>query len=197
MVFLPTRTSPQNDASESCLEPFSRGARVIIDLLDVVNTIRDGDHLQCAVFLAQEFGLLSEHVFLFGATGAAPHRPHSLLLEGHFYALLRDGIVDLDGTGRLRLRRDLFALPPSGLAARRLAALSALSPHEAAIFAAAVLNLAGAGRHAGSRRHDGAFEEAVAHLAACGEDNQSIDVTAIGDARRRLMPVAPVLLTPT
>jgi len=96
--------------------------------VDVVGNVRDGEHLQYLVFLAQEFGLLAEPVFLFGSMGPDPRRPHSLLLEDHFFMLLRDGIIDLDGAGRLRARRDLFALPSSGLTGRRLAALSDLSP---------------------------------------------------------------------
>ena len=195
MVFLPSRTKPQYDGSDSDGVPFSRGPRAIIDLLDVVGHVRDGDHVQCLIFLAQEFGLMPEPHFLFGSVGPAPRRPHSLLLEGHFYALLRDGVVDLDGAGRLRLRRDLFALPSSGLAGRRLAVLGALSPSEAAAFASAVLSLASNGRHAGRPRHDDAFREAVIGLAAEAEE-RAIDVTAICDIRRRLMPTEPVMLTP-
>lgn len=196
MVFLPSRTSPRNDSSDSYMQPLSRGARAIIDLLDVVGNVRDGDHLQCIVFLAQEFGLLAEPLFLFGSTGADPRRPHSLLLEGHFYALLRDGIVDLDAAGRLRLRRDLFALPPSSLAGRRLTALGALSPNEATIFAAAVLRMANDGRHAGSSRHDEIFDAVVRRMTAITETEGLTDVAAIHDARRRLMPAMPVMLAP-
>lgn len=196
MVFLPSRTSPRNDSSDSYMQPLSRGACAIIDLLDVVGNVRDGDHLQCIVFLAQEFGLLAESLFLFGSTGSDPRRPHSLLLEGHFYALLRDGIVDLDAAGRLRLRRDLFALPPSSLAGRRLAALGALSPNEAAIFAATVLRMANDGRHAGSSRHDETFDEIVRRMTAVTETEGVTDVAAIRDARRRLMPAMPVMLAP-
>jgi hypothetical protein len=174
----------------------SRGARAIIDLVDVVGNVRDGEHLQCLVFLAQEFGLLTEPLFLFGSMGPNPRRPYSLLLEDHFFMLLRDGIIDLDGAGRLRARRDLLALPSSSLTGRRLAALSDLAPAEASLFAAAVLYLAAEGRHAGSPRHDGAFCSAVTQLAASGDMGQSVDVAAICAARQRLMPAEPVLLTP-
>src|SRR5437868_13794807 len=142
MVFRPERTKAHDEGASGGGAPLSRGAHVIIDLVDVVGNVRDGEHLQRLVFLAQEFGLLAEPVFLFGSMGPDPRRPHSLLLEDHFYMLLRDGIIDLDGAGRLRARRDLFALPSSGLTGRRLAALSDLSPAEAALFAAAVLRLA-------------------------------------------------------
>lgn len=200
MVFLPSRTSPPNDGSDSCAEPLSCGARVIIDVIDTVGNVRDGDHLQCIIFLAQEFGLLTAPLFLFGSTGPDPRRPHSLLLESHFYALLRDGIVDLDGTGRLRLRRDLFSLPPSSLAARRLTALSTLSPGEAMLFAAAVLRLAGEGRHAGSPRHDDTFAEIVRRLSAAmakdAEFDHTLDVSAICRVRSRLMPAEPIMLAP-
>lgn len=196
MVFLPSRTKPQQDGSDCYDEPFSRGPRAIIDLLEVVGNVRDGNHLQCLIFLAQEFGLMPEPHFLFGSVGPEPRRPHSLLLEGHFYALLRDGVIDLDGAGRLRLRRDLFALPSSGLAGRRLAALGALTPHEATMFASAVLRLASNGRHAGRPRHDDAFHDTVVQLAACDDVSQSIDVAAICDARQRLMPGEPLMLTP-
>ena len=43
-------------------------------------------------------------------------------------------------------------------------------------------------------RHDTAFHDAVVHLGA-GDAIQSVDVAAICDARRRLMPVPPVQLT--
>lgn len=195
MVFLPNRTATPHDGFDAYDEPLGRGPRAIIDLLDVVGNVRDGDHLQRLIFLAQEFGLLAEPHFLFASSGSDASAPHSLLLESHFYALLREGIVDLDGAGRLRLRRDLFALPSSDLAGRRLAALGALSPHEAATFAAAALQLANQGRLASSSRHDTAFRDAVTRLAAADE-NQGIDVDAICDARHRLMPMAPVMLTP-
>jgi hypothetical protein len=110
--------------------------------------------------------------------------------------LLRDGLIDLDGAGRLRVRRDLFALPPHGLTGRRLAALGSLSSGEAALFAAAVLRLAGEGRHAGSVRHDDAFCHAVTQLAAGEAEGTAVDVAAICDARERLLPSQPVLLTP-
>jgi hypothetical protein len=194
MVFLPSRTTTPHDGYDAYDEALSRGSRAIIDLLDVVDNVRDGDHLQCLIFLAQEFGLLAEPHFLFASAGPQAQTPHSLLLEGHFYALLREGIVDLDGAGRLRLRRDLYALPSSDLAGRRLSALGALSPHEAATFAMAVLRLANQGRLASSPRHDAAFHDEVARLATADE-TQSIDVAAICDARRRLMPAPPVLLT--
>ena len=193
MVFLPSRTESERDVPESDDEPLSRGARVIIDLIDVVGNVRDGDHLQCIAFLAQEFGLLEEPHFLFGATGAEPRRPHSLLLAGHFAFLLNEGVIDLDGKGCLRLRRDLYAVPYSGFAARRLSVLSTLSPRESAIFAGAVLRLASEGRHAGSRRHDGAFADAVARYVTPGEEDHPSDA-AIGAARYRLMPADPVML---
>jgi len=196
MVFRPEGTKLHDEGAFGGGAPLSRGARVISDLVDVIGNVRDGEHLQCLVFLAQEFGLLAEPVFLFGSMGPDPRRPHSLLLEDHFYMLLRDGIIDLDGAGRLRARRDLFALPSSGLTGRRLAALSDLSPAEAALFAAAVLRLAGEGRHAGSPRHDDAFCTAVTQLVDSGDTGQSVDVAAICAARQRLMPAEPVLLTP-
>ena len=196
MVFRPEGTKPHDEGASPGGDSLSRAARVIIDLVDVVGNVRDGEHLQCLVFLAQEFGLLAEPVFLFGSMGPDPRRPHSLLLEDHFFMLLRDGIIDLDGAGRLRTRRDLFALPCSSLAGRRLGALSDLSPAEAALFAAAVLCLAGEGRHAGSARHDDAFCTAVTQLAASSDMGQSVDVSAICAARQRLMPAEPVLLTP-
>jgi hypothetical protein len=196
MVVRPEGARPRDVRASLGGEALSRAARVIIDLVDVVGSVRDGEHLQCLVFLAQEFGLLPEPVFLFGSMGPDPRHPHSLLLEDHFFMLLRDGIIDLDGSGRLRTRRDLFALPCSGLTGRRLAALSDLSPAEAALFAAAVLCLAGEGRHAGSARHDNAFSTAVTQLATSGDMGQSVDVSAICAARQRLMPAEPVLLTP-
>jgi hypothetical protein len=196
MVFRPDRTKPHDEGACPGGELLSRGARTIIDLVDVVGNVRDGEHLQCLVFLAQEFGLLAEPVFLFGSMGPDPRRPHSLLLEDHFFMLLRDGIIDLDGAGRLRTRRDLFALPSPSLTGRRLAALSDLSPAEAALFAAAVLCLAGEGRHAGSPRHDDAFCTAIIQLAASDDMGRSVDVAAICAARQRLMPAEPVLLTP-
>lgn len=196
MVFLPSRPPSEKDVCESDAESLSRGARLIIDLIDVVGNIRDGDHLQCVAFLAQEFGLMEEPHFLFGSTGSEPRRPHSLLLEGHFNALLRDGVIDLDGKGCLRLRRDLFALSYSGLAARRLSTLSMLSPREAAIFAGAVLRLAHEGRHAGSRRHDQAFLEAVTRYAMPMEDDSPGDPAAIDAVRARLLPAEHVMLVP-
>ena len=196
MVFRPDHTKPPDGGAHPGGGLLSRAARTIIDLVDVVGNVRDGEHLQCLVFLAQEFALLAEPVFLFGSMGPDPRRPYSLLLEDHFLMLLRDGIIDLDGSGRLRARRDLFALPCSSLTGRRLAALSDLSPAETALFAAAVLCLAGEGRHAGSPRHDDAFCTAVTQLAASGDMGQSVDVAAICAARQRLMPAEPVLLTP-
>ena len=200
MVFLPSRTSPQDNGSDEFGESLGRAARAIIDLIDVVGNIRDDDHLQCVAFLAQEFGLLSEPLFLFGSMGSDPGRPHSLLLESHFYTLLRDGMIDLDGTGRLRVRRDLFGLPSSGLAGRRLVALNTLSPTEATLFAAAVLRLAREGRHAGSPRHDEAFGDAIGRLSelAGGPEDRGnvIDLAAICDVRSRLLPAEPVMLTP-
>jgi hypothetical protein len=164
--------------------------------VDIVGNVRDGEHLQCLAFLAQEFGLLAEAVYLFGSVRADLRRPHSLLLEDHFFTLLRDGIIDLDSAGRLRVCRDLLAVPASGSPDRRLAALSTLSPAEASVFAAAVLRLAGEGRHAGSSRHDVAFCAAVTQLAASADVGQPVDVAAICDARQRLMPVESALLTP-
>lgn len=196
MVFLPSRLQSEKDGCESDDASLSRGARVIIDLIDVVGNVRDGAHLQCIAFLAQEFGLLEEPHFLFGSVGPEPRRPHSLLLEGHFDALLDDGVLELDGKGCLRLRRDLFAVPYSGFAARRLSALSALSPREAAIFAGAVLRLVREGRHAGSRRHDQAFQDAVARFVTPVEEDQRSDAAAIDAARYRLMPTDPVMLVP-
>jgi len=45
--------------------------------------------------------------------------------------------------------------------------------------------MANQGRLTSSARHDAAFHDAVTRLAACDE-NQSVDVAAICDARRRL-----------
>src|SRR3989440_13005715 len=165
MVFRSGRTKPHHDGTGPYDGLLSCGARAVIDLVDVVGNVRDGEHLQYLVFLAQEVGLLAEPVFLFGSMGPDPRRPHSLLLQDHFFMLLRDGIIDLDGAGRLRARRDLFALPSSGLTGRRLAALSDLSPAEAALFAAALLHLSRQGRHARRSRHDDAFCTAVTQLA--------------------------------
>jgi hypothetical protein len=197
MVFLPTRIKPHDDEASSDDLQLNHGPRVIIDLLDTVGNIRDGDHLQCVAFLAQEFGLMSGTEFLFGSIASNPPRPHSLLLEGHFYALLRDGFADLDGTGRLRLRRDLYHIPTSGLAARRLSALSELSPRETAVFAAAVLRLANEGKYAGSARHDSSFRDAVFSVAALDGEGRAVDVAAICDARQSLMPAEPVMLSIT
>lgn len=194
MVFLPSRTESATEVPESDDEALSRGARIIIDLIDVVGNVRDGDHLQCIAFLAQEFGLLEAPHFLFGATGSEPRRPYSLLLAGHFEALWNEGMIDLDGKGCLRVRRDLYAVSYSGFAARRLGVLSALSPHEAAIFAGAVLRLAGEGRHAGSHRHDRAFEDAVSRYMGPGQEDHPSDAAAIGAARYRLMPADTVVL---
>ncbi len=193
MVFLPSRSS-LHDGSATFVEPLSRGARAIIDLLDVVGTIRDGDHLQCVMYLAQEFGLVAQPLFLFGSIGAHPRRPHSSLLESHFYTLLHEGIVDVDGNGHLRLRRDLFALPPCSLNGRRLAALGTLSAEETALFAAAVLRLAADGLHAGSLRHTEAFDETIASFTS--SDDRPIDIGAICATRRRMLPADPVMLTP-
>lgn len=194
MVFLPGRTSLTDVTLESDDTSHQHGARLIIDLLDVVGSIRDGEHLQCVAFLAQEFELVARPHYLFGTLDSEPRRPHSLLLEGRFYALLRDGVVDVDGAGRLRLRRDLFAVPTSGRAGRRLSALNTLSSREAAIFAAAVMHLAGQGRHAGSNRHDEAFRATVSRLAVADTD-QPVDVETICATRHRLLPSEPVLLS--
>ena len=99
MVFRSGRMKPHHDGTGPYDGLLSCGARAVIDLVDVVGNVRDGEHLQYLVFLAQEFGLLAEPVFLFGSMGPDPRRPHSLLLEDHFYMLLRDGIIDLDGGG--------------------------------------------------------------------------------------------------
>jgi len=214
MVFLPSRpTAHEREQVQTDTETehsvISPGARTIVDLVDVVGTIRDVDHLQSVAFLAQEFGLLAAPTFLFGSrrcggdegsAGAAPGgvecaRPHSALLEGHFYALLCEKVIDRDGTGRLSPRRDLYAVPHSGLAGRRLSTLAALSPRDTAVFAAAVLRLARQGCYAGSRRHDAAFYDAVALLAALDEGEPAVDTAAIYAARRRLIPAEPLQLT--
>jgi len=195
MVFLPSRlitpAEQQSDDSAICL-----GAQAIIDLLDVVGAVHDVEHLQSVAFLAQEFGLLTAPTFLFASRGPAPHRPHSLLLESHFYALLCEKVIDRDGSGRLRPRRDLYALPHSGTVARRLGILAGLTPRDTAVFAAAVLRLINDGRHAGSQKHDAAFDAAVALAASMREDEHepAVDTAAIHAARQRLMPAAPVLL---
>ena len=196
MVFMPSRqTAPveqQSDDSAICL-----GAQAIIDLLDIVGAVHDVEHLQSVAFLAQEFGLLTAPTFLFASRGPAPRRPHSLLLESHFYALLCEKVIDRDGSGRLRPRRDLYDLPHSGTVARRLGILTGLTPRDTAVFAAAVLRLINDGRHAGSQKHDAAFDDAVALTASMCEDEHepTVDMAAIHAARQRLMPVAPVLLT--
>jgi len=205
MVFLPSRPTTherqqiqtQTETENSDIGP---GARTIVDLADVVGTIRDVDHLQSVAFLAQEFGLLAAPTFLFGSrggegdAGTACSRPHSVLLEGHFYALLCEKVIDRDGTGRLSPRRDLYAVPHSGLAGRRLSALAALSPRDTAVFAAAVLRLARQGCYAGSPRHDAAFYDAVALLAAIDEDEPAVDTAAICAVRRHLIPAEPLQL---
>ncbi len=206
MVFPPSRTTPvPSPAGESTPHdrrhdetvPDGRGAtaRAIVDLIDAVGAVRDGDHLQCLLFLAQEFRLLTEPYLVFGTTGAAPPRPHSLLLEGHFYTLLSEGVLDVDGMGRLRPRRDLFTLPSSGLVNRRLAALSTLLPYECLVFAAAVRRLAHDGCYAGSRRHDDAFRAAVELFVSAEQEAYSTDPEAICAARHRLLPADPVALT--
>jgi len=195
MVFMPSRqTAPveqQSDDSAICL-----GAQAIIDLLDIVDSVHDVEHLQSVAFLAQEFGLLTAPTFLFASRGPAPHRPHSLLLESHFYALLCEKVIDRDGSGRLRPRRDLYDLPHSGTVARRLSILAGLAPRDTAVFAAAVLRLINEGRHAGSQKHDAAFYDAVTLAASISEDEHehAVDTAAIHAARQRLMPAAPVLL---
>ncbi len=203
MVFLPSRLDTHQESQPVADRAISPGARAIIDLIDVVGTIHDVDHLQSVAFLAQEFGLLVAPTFLFGSRrgddGQEPRRPHSLLLEGHFYALLCEKVIDRDTTtGRLRPRRDLYAVPYSGLAGRRLGVLGALSKRDVAVFAAAVLRLTHDGCHAGSNRRDAAFHAAVAQLAvladATDEAEQPVDTAAIRAARQRLMPAEPVLL---
>jgi len=196
MVFMPSRqTAPveqQSDDSAICL-----GAQAIIDLLDIVDSVYDVEHLQSVAFLAQEFGLLTAPTFLFASRGPEPRRPHSLLLESHFYALLCEKVIDRDGSGRLRPRRDLYDLPHSSRVARRLGILTGLTPRDTAVFAAAVLGLINDGRHAGSQKHDAAFDDAVALTASMSEDEHEavVDTAAIHAARQRLMPAAPVLLT--
>ena len=196
MVFMPSRqTAPveqQSDESAICL-----GAQAIIDLLDIVDSVYDVEHLQSVAFLAQEFGLLTAPTFLFASRGPEPRRPHSLLLESHFYALLCEKVIDRDGSGRLRPRRDLYDLPHSSRVARRLGILTGLTPRDTAVFAAAVLGLINDGRHAGSQKHDAAFDDAVALTASMREDEHepAADTAAIHTARQRLMPAAPVLLT--
>ncbi len=195
MIFLPDRITLQDEREDSA-GTLPHGVQAIVDLLDAVGTIHDGDHLQCVAFLAQELGLLTEPHFLFGI-GEPRACPYSSLLEQHFYVLLREGVVDLDATGRLRLRRDLHDTPHAGLANRRLSALGELSPHEAAVFAAAVIHLARQGRYAGSGRHDAAFGDAVALCATSGVDDEyeySVDVAAILAARQRILRAAPVML---
>ena len=195
MVFMPSRqTAPveqQSDESAICL-----GAQAIIDLLDIVDSVHDVEHLQSVAFLAQEFGLLTAPTFLFASRGSEPRRPHSLLLESHFYALLCEKVIDRDGSGRLRPRRDLYDLPHSGTVARRLSILAGLAPRDTAVFAAAVLRLINEGRHAGSQKHDAAFYDAVTLAASISEDEHehAVDTAAIHAARQRLMPAAPVLL---
>ena len=195
MVFMPSRqTAPveqQSDDSAICL-----GAQAIIDLLDIVDSVHDVEHLQSVAFLAQEFGLLTAPTFLFASRGSEPRRPHSLLLESHFYALLCEKVIDRDGSGRLRPRRDLYDLPHSGTVARRLSILAGRAPRDTAVFAAAVLRLINEGRHAGSQKHDAAFYDAVTLAASISEDEHehAVDTAAIHAARQRLMPAAPVLL---
>ncbi len=203
MVFPPSRTIPlqslseeptPHDGSHDETASDRRGAtaRAIVDLIDAVGNVRDGDHLQCLSFLAQEFRLLTEPYLVFGTIDDAPPRPHSLLLEGHFYTLLSEGVLDLDGTGRLRLRRDLFTLPSSGLANRRLSALAALSPYECLVFAAAVRRLTRDGCYAGSRRHDDAFRATVELYVTGEQESYSPDPEAICAARQRLLPTGPL-----
>jgi len=195
MVFMPSRlTAPveqQSNDSAICL-----GAQAIIDLLDVVGAVHDVEHLQSIAFLAQEFGLLTAATFLFASRGPEPRRPHSLLLESHFYALLCEKVIDRDGSGRLRPRRDLYDLPHSGTVARRLGILAELAPRDTTVFAAAVLRLINDGRHAGSQKHDAAFYDAVALTASMREDahEPAIDTVAIHTARQRLMLAEPILL---
>src|SRR5579875_3386452 len=176
MVFQPSRPTA-GDELLPVTRTLSRGVQTIVDLLDTVGTIRDGEHLQSVAYLAEEFGLLAEPTFVFGSRAG---RPHSLLLEGHFYALLCDKVIDRDGAGYLRPRRDLYALPFAGRAARRLRSLGALSSRDAMIFAAAARHLAQQGRYSGSRRHDAAFDAAVAAVAALhAEEEPAHDPAAI------------------
>ncbi len=203
MVFPPSRTIPVSSPSgestpqdqrhdESSSDGRGATARAIVDLIDAVGNVRDGDHLQCLIFLAQEFRLLTEPYLVFGTIDDAPPRPHSLLLEGHFYTLLSEGVLDLDGTGRLRLRRDLFTLPSSGLVNRQLGALAALSPYECLVFAATVRRLTREGRYAGSRRHDDAFRATVELYVNAEQEAYSTDPEAICAARQRLLPTDPM-----
>lgn len=207
MVFLPSRLDAFQESPPAADDrAISPGARAIIDLIDVVGSMRDVEHLQCVTFLAQEFGLLLAPTFQFGSRrageGGGPElrHPHSLLLEGHFYALLCEKVIDRDATGYLRPRRDLYAVPYSGLASRRLAVLGALPRRDLAVFAGAVLRLAQDGCHAGSARRDTAFHHAVALLATVaegdemGDDGSVVDIGAICAARQRLMPTELLLL---
>ncbi|HZS91160.1 MAG TPA: hypothetical protein VFE42_27165 [Chloroflexota bacterium] len=192
MVFLPSGISSPDDGPDVRSELFSRGARTLIEILEVVGTVRDGDHLQSIVFIAQEFGLLAKPIYLFGIVDDEPRRVQSLLLEGHYRTLLQAGLVDVDATGRLRPRHDLIPFPPSNLVSRRLAALNALSPAETVVFAAAVLRLATGGLYAGSPRRQEAFEAEVrAVVDTLKESGDTIDGAAIGAVRRRLVASLP------
>jgi hypothetical protein len=193
MVFLPSRVSSPDDSPDVRSELFSRGARTLIEVIDVVGTVRDGDHLQSIVFIAQEFGLLAKPIYLFGVVDDEPRRVQSLLLEGHYRTLLQAGMVDVNATGCLRPRHDLTPdLPPANIVGRRLAALSALSPAETAIFAAAVLRLATDGLYAGSPRRQEAFDAEVrAVVGTLSEGSDTIDSAAVGSVRRRLVASLP------
>jgi len=59
MVFRSGRTKPHHDGAGPCDGLLSCGARAVIDLVDVVGNVRDGEHLQCLVFLAQEWVIRS------------------------------------------------------------------------------------------------------------------------------------------
>ena len=193
MVSLPSRISDQPSSTQ---EDFSQSTRIIFDILDVVPNVRDGDHLQCIAFIAQELNLLTnkQNCFLFASAGGDIRQPHSLLLESHLYVLLRDGYIDIDGTGRLRLRRDLYDIPYSGLVYRNLRSISSLSASDVTVFASAVMRLTSEGLHAGSYRHDDSFTNAINFLSLVHKDEYAADSGAICAARRRLLLSEPVLV---
>jgi hypothetical protein len=115
------------------------------------------------------------------------------LLEGHYRTLLQAGLVDVGASGRLRPQYDVVPeLPPANFVGRRLAALSALSPAETAVFAAAVLRLATDGLFAGSPRRQEAFDAEVrVVVSTLDEGSDPIDSAAISSVRRRLVASLP------
>ena len=170
-----------------------RVACTIVDLIEVVGNVRDGDHVQSLVFLAQEFGMFAHPHMLFGLRSNPALRPHSMVLASHIDALFARGIVERDSAGHLRVDRDRCPRPTHGVVNPHLHVLGALSPAEVFAFAVAVQRLARQGLYAGSRRHDNVFRDTLASHAAVRPDESAIDCVAVCAVRDRLL--APAIRT--